>query len=84
MFGLELELRNGQHIFIDQQIIRISEKGEIVKQISVTDLGATVPFYLRGVDFTKQMEDLMDSANTMCSMDEALRVNQIIKDILNS
>ena len=84
VFGVELELRNGQHIFIDQQIIRISEKGKIVKQISVTDLGATVPFYLRGVDFTKQMEDLMDSANTMCTMDEALKVNQIIKDILNS
>jgi hypothetical protein len=30
------------------------------------------------------MEDLMDSANTMCTMDEALKVNQIIKDILNS
>ena len=37
VFGVELELRNGQHIFIDQQIIRISEKGKIVA-LSVTDL----------------------------------------------
>ncbi len=84
VFGLELELRNGQNIYIDQQIIRISEKGKIIKQISVTDLVATVPFYLRGVDFTKQMEDLMDSANTMCTMNEAIKVNQIIKDIIKS
>ena len=84
VFGLEFELKNGQNIFLDQQIIRISEKGEIVKQISVTDLGATVPFYLRGVDFTKQMENLMGSANIMCTMADALKVNHIIKDILNS
>ena len=44
------------NIFVDQQIIRISSGGEVVQQISVTDLAATVPFYLRGVDFTKQME----------------------------
>jgi predicted dehydrogenase len=84
VFGLELELKNGQHVFIDQQIIRITQEGEIIKQISVTDLGATVPFYLRGVDFTKQMEDLIGSTNTMCTMGEALKVNLIIKDILNS
>lgn len=84
VFGLEFELKNGQHIFVDQQIIRISEEGKLVKQLSVTDFGATVPFYLRGVDFTKQMQDLIGEGVTMCKMKEALTVNRIIKDILNS
>ena len=84
VFGIELELKNGQHIFVDQQIIRIREGEKLVKNISVTDLGATVPFYLRGVDFTKQMQDLLGEGVTMCTMEEALVVNRIINDILNS
>ena len=84
VFGLEFELANGQHIFVDQQIIRISSGGEVVQQISVTDLAATVPFYLRGVDFTKQMEDFLGDTTTMCRMSEALLVNAIINDILQS
>ena len=84
VFGVEFELKNGQHIFVDQQIIRISEDGKLVKQLSVTDLAPTVPFYLRGVDFTRQMQDLLGDGATMCNMKEALAVNRIINDILNS
>lgn len=84
VFGIEMELSDGRHLFVDQQIIRISQEGKPVTQISVTDLKATVPFYLRGIDFTKQMQDLIGNTDTMCSMEEALQVNTIINDILNS
>jgi predicted dehydrogenase len=84
VFGIELELKDGRHVFVDQQVIRISQEGEIFEQISVTDLGVTVPFYLRGVDFTLQMQDLIRHNTTNCTMAEALKVNNIINDIIKA
>ena len=84
VFGIELELKDGRHVFVDQQVIRISQKGELVEQISVADLCVTVPFYLRGVDFTLQMQDLISHNKTNCTMAEALKVNSMINDIIKA
>ncbi len=82
-FGLELGLKDGRTVTVDPQVIRIKQGDQEVERIAVTDLGAEVPYYLRGVDFTKQMEDLLGPAATLCTQEEALTVNRIINDILS-
>lgn len=82
VFGLEFELNDGRRIALDQQTINIYKGEEFVEKVSVTDLAETVPFYLRGVDFTKQMEDLLGDSKTLCSMSEALKVNRIMNKVL--
>ena len=82
VFGLEINLANGQRLSVDQQIINVYQGEGFVKKIAVTDLSETVPFYLRGIDFTKQMQDLLGESNTLCSMSDALKVNSVMKSIL--
>lgn len=82
VFGLEFQLNDGRRIALDQQTINIFKGEEFVEKVSVTDLAETVPFYLRGIDFTKQMEDLLSNSNTLCSMSEALIVNGIMNRVL--
>ena len=84
VFEITLELKDGSRIVFDQQIIRITKDDQLVEQITAADLKGTVPFYLRGIDFTKQMQDLIGPAENLSTMKEALTVNRIIKDILNS
>lgn len=80
-FLVRLKLKDGREITFDQQKITISKDGD-VKNISVVELEQDVPFYLRGVDFTNQMEDLIYSQQTLCSIKEALTVNGLMKKIL--
>ena len=82
VFGLEFELKDGRRIALDQQTINIFKGDEFLEKVSVTDLAETVPFYLRGVDFTKQMEDLLGDSKALCSMREALKVNRIMNKVL--
>jgi hypothetical protein len=49
----------------------------------VTDIAQTVPFYLRGVDFTSQMESLLSGGKEMASYADAMGVNLIMNKILN-
>ena len=82
VFGLQLVLKSGKRITVDQQAINIFEGSDFQEKISVVKLGETVPFYLRGIDFTKQMEDLLREPRTLCNMHEALKVNTIMKNVL--
>lgn len=82
VFGLEFELKSGKRITVDQQTISFFEDYDFQEKISVTDLAKKVPYYLRGIDFTKQMEDLLGEPRTLCNMNEALKVNEIMKKVL--
>lgn len=83
IFNLEINMNDGSCYNIDQQqIIYLDKNKEIIKKISVTDICETVPFYLRGIDFTKQMQDLISDCKTIAKVDEAIEVNNIIKKIL--
>lgn len=81
MFSVKLKLKNGTEITFDQQKITILEGGK-TKQISVVQLEQNIPFYLRGVDFTKQMEDLIKNQKILCSTREAMITNKLMKEIL--
>lgn len=83
IFGIDIEMKDGYKYCIDQQQINKFKNDEFITKVSVTDLAKTVPYYLRGVDFTDQMIDLINDNKIMATADEALRVNNIIAKILN-
>mmetsp|Transcript_194 Transcript_194/g.206 ORF Transcript_194/g.206 Transcript_194/m.206 type:complete len:307 (+) Transcript_194:26-946(+) len=81
VFQGSVKLKNNDLIIFDQQkIVKKNEEGE--KTISVVDLNQEIPFYLRGVDFTKQMQDLSNTREVMCSLDEALTINRLMKEVI--
>ena len=75
-------MKDGTKYLIDQQQINIYKNNEFIKKISVVDLVESVPYYLRGVDFTNQMLDLTNKQKIMATAEEALIVNNIIAKIL--
>ncbi len=85
VFGIELEMKNGSKYSIDQQQInKYSSNGDFIEKVTVTDLAIAVPFYLRGVDFTNQMLDLLGDQKIMASVNDALSVNTLMQKILNN
>lgn len=83
IFGLEIKMNNGDYYLIDQQQVKhFNSDGNILNRISVTDLAETVPFYLRGIDFTKQMIDLLENGNTMATIEDGLAVNKVMNKII--
>lgn len=79
-FNFKLKLKDNTEVFFDQQKIELSKNNQIFKNLSVVDLASKVPFYLRGIDFTNQMLDLINDCVVMTNVEEALLVNKIIKD----
>jgi len=84
VFTLDITMNDGIRYFVDQQqIIKSNHLGENIDKISTTDISESVPFYLRGIDFTKQMEDLLNDCSVMANVSEGLEVNKIIDKILS-
>jgi predicted dehydrogenase len=83
VFGIDIEMKDGYKYCIDQQQINKYKSNEFISKVSVTDLAKKVPYYLRGVDFTDQMIDLINDNKIMSTAAEALNVNNIISKILN-
>lgn len=83
IFGIDIEMKNNYKYCIDQQQINKYKKGKFITKVSVTDLAKTVPYYLRGVDFTDQMIDLTNNNKIMSTAKQALSVNKTIAKILN-
>ena len=83
IFGIEIQMKDGFKYSIDQQQInKYNSIGEFIEKVAVTDLAKAVPFYLRGVDFTEQMLDLLGDQKIMTSVDEALETNLLMEKIL--
>lgn len=76
-----IKLKNNDLITFDQQKV-VVEKGKEKEVISVVDLNQEIPFYLRGVDFTKQMQDLINKREILCGLEEATTVNRLMKEII--
>lgn len=85
VFGIEVQMKDGSKYSIDQQQInKYSSTGDFIEKVAVTDLAKPVPFYLRGVDFTNQMLDLLGDNKIMASIEDALAVNTLMEKILNN
>ena len=85
VFGIEIEMKDGSKYSIDQQQVnKYNRNGDFIEKVAVTDLAIAVPFYLRGVDFTNQMLDLLGDQKIMASVNDALSVNTLMEKILNN
>lgn len=82
VFNLKVTLKDGTLYKIDQQKVETFKNEKMEKSVSSVDLSQNAPFYLRGIDFTKQMEDLIGSQSTLATVDEALVTRHFIKNIL--
>lgn len=84
VFGIEIKMKDGVKYFVDQQQVKkYSKSGDFLSKVTITDIAQTVPFYLRGIDFTSQMQSLINSGKEMANYHDAMGVNLIIKKILN-
>lgn len=84
VLNLKIILDDGTYYKVDQQKIEVYDKNDkIIKKITTVDLAVSAPFYLRGVEFTHQMEDLINEQKTLASVEEALVTRKIIKKILD-
>ena len=83
VFGIDIEMKDGYKYCIDQQQINKYNREKFITKVSVTDLTKSLPYYLRGVDFTDQMIDLVNDNKIMSTAEQALKVNNIIAKILN-
>ena len=76
-------MKDGFKYSIDQQQVnKYNSNGDFIEKVSVIDLVKSVPYYLRGVDFTDQMSDLLGERKIMATVNEALEVNRLIAKIL--
>lgn len=82
IFGFDLTMKNGDQIKFDQQKVDIFKQGTLNKSISVVDLSVSVPYYLRGVDFTMQMQDLIGERKTLATISEAMITRNLINEVL--
>ena len=76
-------MKDGKKYYIDQQQINVYNNNQLIKKVAVTGLSKPLPYYLRGVDFTEQMMNLIDDQNAMATAHDALEVNRVISKILN-
>lgn len=83
VFSIEIETKDGFKYVIDQQQINKYRADKFIEKVSVINLAKTVPYYLRGVDFTDQMIDLTNDNRIMATVNDALNVNKTIAKILN-
>lgn len=84
VFNLKIYLQDGNYYKVDQQKVELySNDDELLKKITSVDLAAPCPFYLRGVEFTYQMQDLIGEKETLATVEEALVTRRIIKEILS-
>lgn len=84
IFNLDITMKDDYKYIIDQQQIKVFDDDKFIKNISVVDLARTIPFYLRGIDFTNQMMDFVNNQQKLAKGDEALAVNKLISKILDS
>lgn len=82
VFKFVITLKDGTVIRFDQQKVELFTNTILIKRISVADLAEKVPFYLRGVEFTNQMQDFIGSQNTISNLSDALITRQVIKNLI--
>ena len=82
VFKFVITLVDGTIIRFDQQKIEIISNNTF-ERISTVDILSQVPYYLRGVDFTNQMQDFTGSKSTIASLRDALITRTLIKNLIS-
>ena len=85
VFEIKIELIDNTYFIFDQQIInKYDSSGKKVLSKSVAELNQKVPYYLRGVDFTLQMMDLLGERKILATAKDAFKVNLLMKQIIEN
>jgi predicted dehydrogenase len=83
VFKFTITMKDGTFIKFDQQKAEyFDNNNNLISKISVADLAQKVPFYLRGVEFTSQMQDFVGSKKTISNVSEALITRNVIKKLI--
>ena len=82
VFDFEVILKKNKKIVFDQQKIEIFKSNKLIEKKYTVDLIQQIPYYLRGVDFTSQMLDLINHKSNLCRVEDALLVNNVMNKIL--
>jgi predicted dehydrogenase len=82
VFKFIITLKDGSVIKFDQQKLEHFKNQNLVNKITTVDLARNVPFYLRGIDFTAQMQDFIGIQQTMASVQEAMLTRRIINKLI--
>jgi predicted dehydrogenase len=69
--------------FDQQKAEHFDNNNNLLSRIAVTDIAEKVPFYLRGVEFTSQMQDFIGSKKTISKLKDALITRNVIKKLIN-
>ena len=80
-FKFRLVMKNDEKVIFDQQKVTIFDKKNNSKIISVADIAEKTPYYLRGIDFSKQMLSILGDKKNLCSLEGGYLVNKIMNDI---
>ncbi len=83
VFKFVIYMKDGVTIKFDQQKVEQFENNILTSKYSIVDISKRVPFYLRGVEFTDQMQDLIGNKNNIASLNEALITRKIIKKLIS-
>jgi ribose transport system ATP-binding protein len=81
-FSLDPKLIVGNLRIADQQKVELFINNNLLKRVSVVDIAQQVPFYLRGVEFTNQMQDFIGAKNSIASLSDALITRAVIKKLI--
>ena len=82
-FSFRLKMKDGSEIYFDQQMIEKKKDNKTFSKLYVTSLTENLNYYLRGVDFTLQMDSLINNPRKLCGVSDALTVNKLMNNILN-
>lgn len=83
VFNFVITLLDETIIKFDQQKIEFYKNNFLVKKITTVDISKKVPFYLRGVEFTSQMQDFIGSKNTIATFQDSMITRSIIKQLVS-
>jgi predicted dehydrogenase len=82
VFKFVVTMRDGSIIKFDQQKCEHFRDGKLINLVTSVDLAQNVPYYLRGVDFTCQIQDFIGLKETIATVSEAMITRNLIKTLL--
>lgn len=83
VFKFIVTMNDGTTFKFDQQKIEFFNNGILVNRYTSVDAAMSVPFYLRGIDFTSQMQDFIGNQKIMATVNEALITRDLIKKLIS-
>jgi len=83
VFKFIINLKDGTFLKFDQQKTEYFDNSHnLISRLSVADLAQKVPFYLRGIEFTSQMQDFVSSKKIISNLEDALITRNVIKKLI--